>query len=226
MGHDKTRFLMAILIAVSLFLALLVVSLYTSFKKTESQFNERKAVLIKENLDLKDSNKSLEETLNQRKEAFALLEQERKALEERLKSFEEEKTSLKKDYEEELLSLKRQNAFLTSKIETLEQKTLQEHIQEAMQKEENENLKRFLTKVIYNMEIIKKGGNIELEPIVVTEGKEKTKEAAIKETPIETLPVPEEKKTGKVMSVDEKYSLIVFDMGRKDGIAKASSVLS
>ena len=221
--NDKTRFLMAILIAVSLFLAVLVVSIYGNLKKTELRFNERKATLIKENLDLKDANKTLENTLNQKKEAFTLLEQERKTIEEKLAGFEQEKEAIKKDYENELLSLKKENASLTSKLEELEKKTLAEHIQEAIKKEGNETLKKFLAKVVYNIEIIKKGGNIELEPIVVTESGEQKEEAVTEEsqTGSRKKPSPQyQGRKGKVISVDQKYSLVVFDIGRKDGVEK------
>jgi len=221
--NDKIRFLMAILIAVSLFLAVLVVSIYGNLKKTELQFNERKATLIKENLDLKDTNKTLEDTLNQKKDAFTLLEQERKTIEEKLTSFENEKEAIKKDYEDELISLKKDNAFLTTKVKELENKTLAEHIQEAIQKEENDALKKFLAKVVYNIEVIKKGGNIELEPIVVTEGGGQKEEATGEEPQAEgrkKAPSQYQGKKGKVISVDQKYSLVVFDIGRKDGVEK------
>jgi hypothetical protein len=213
--HEKTRFLMALLIAVSIFLIVLVVAIYGSLKKTEAQFNERKAVLIKENLDLKDGAKAVEEALNQKKESLAILEKERKNTDDQIASFNEEKEALKKEYEEELLALKTENASLKTKIASSREKTLAEHIDEAIEKEDNDNLKKFLAKMKYNIEVIKKGGNIELEPIVVTDAGEGARvEPAQEKIPASQVSARE----GKVMSVDGKYSLVVFDLGRKDGV--------
>jgi len=220
--NDKTRFLMAILIAVSLFLAVLVVSIYGNLKKTELAFNERKATLIKENLDLKDSNKTLEDAMNQKKEAFTLLEEQRKVVEEKLANFEKEKEAVKKEFEEELISLKKENSLLATRVKELEDKTLEEKIQEAIQKEDNDSLKKFLAKVVYNIEVIKKGGNIELEPIVVTETEQESagsSETVLKQ-PLKQSSALSQPKKGKIISVDQKYSLVVFDIGRKDGVEK------
>ena len=217
--REKTRFLMALLIAVSLFLIALVASLYGSLKKTEAQFNERKAVLIKENLDLKDSAKAVEELLNQKKESLVILEKERKNIDDKIAGFNEEKDALKKEYEEELLALKTENASLKAKMTSLRKKTLAESIDEAIEEEDNENLKKFLAKVKYNIEVIKKGGNIELEPIIVTDiGEGAGTGPALETAPSKKISTQTAAREGKVMSVDSKYSLVVFDLGRKDGV--------
>ncbi len=220
---DKIRFFMAILIAVTVFLMILVLSLFNQQKSLELQFNERKAKLIKENLDLKDKQQSLRNVVEQKKEAMALLEEKRKAIEEQIKDFENEKEAVKEEYTGRIMELEEENASLARRIDDLESKTLSEKLEESLQREENEALRQFLAKVIYNIQVIREGGNIELEPIVVT----KTQDGAQAQTAVASaqrnLRDIEEKPsglTGNIISVDRKYSLVVFDLGRKDGISR------
>jgi ABC-type multidrug transport system fused ATPase/permease subunit len=218
--HEKIRFLMAILVSVAIFLIIFVISLYMNFKNTELQFNERKAVLIKENLDLEDEVGFLNEALAQKNEALAVIENKTKSAEEELERFERERETLKSEYRSQLLEIKQENTLLFERIEGLEKKTLAEHIEEAIQKEEDGNIKKFLAKMIYNIEIIKNGGNIELDPIVVTKKSDISRPAAVAAAADVSgaLPLVTPKKGGSVISVDNKYSLVVFDMGRKDGV--------
>ena len=105
--RDKNTLLLAVSISISIFLIALAASLYSHLKKTELGFNEKKAILIKENLDLKDNIASLKGTLAQKKETLALLENEQESIEQRLGLFKEERESLRGEYEEELLALKK-----------------------------------------------------------------------------------------------------------------------
>jgi hypothetical protein len=199
------------------------VAVYNQQKAAELKFNERKAELIKENLDLKDRTEGLSEIVEQKKEAVALLENSRKAMEERIADFQEEMTALEKKYEDQLLELKEENTSLFQRIEDLENRPLSSHIQAAIAQEKSEKLKSFLAQVISNINIIEKGGDIELEPIIVTK-KDGTLQ---KNTPsksfygdVQKEPVISSEQIGKVISVDEKYSLVVFDLGRKDGVER------
>ena len=72
----------------------LVIAVYKQQKEAELKFNERKAELIKENLDLKDSNKGLSEIINQKKEVMAILEEKQELVEKRIESLAKEKEVL------------------------------------------------------------------------------------------------------------------------------------
>ncbi|MFH1753642.1 MAG: hypothetical protein ABH875_05615 [Candidatus Omnitrophota bacterium] len=223
--RDKSRFLIAILVSVSVFLIFLVIAIFNQQKNMELEFNERKAKLIKENLDLKDDKENLGTKITQKEEAIALLQEKRNAVESELKTFEDRVKGMRDEYEHQVLELKEENVSLTQRIEYLESMPLSSRIKEAIANEENQKLRTFLAKVISNIDIIEKGGDIELEPIVVTDKKEEEEEleqsagqrGVRQESVVEIL-----EKTGNIISVDEKYSLIVFDLGRKDGAERGA----
>lgn len=219
---DKTRFLIAILISVAIFLMILVASLYNQQKTAELQFNERKAKLIKENLDLKDKSESYKETLQRNNEAMALLKEKSRAVEDQIMAFEQEKEALKDEYDSRILELKEENNSLSQRIDDLENMPLTKKIERSLEEEENEALRQFLAKVIYNIKVIREGGNIELEPIVVTESGSAEQQSKIaraaEEGGVGLVSEMSGEATGRIISTDPKYSLVVFDLGRKDNV--------
>ena len=213
MQNRKTLSL-AILVSVSFFCLILVLSMFRHLKRMESDFRDKKAALVKENMDLKDEFGFLQEELVQKAEALTFLA--------------EENEKLKEEYTTRIESMKSENAALGQKIKDLEEKPLAEQLRDALYSEKNEKLKKFLEKVLYNIMLIQSGKSIALEPIVVAEREEgvpaETAGAKLEREPAEApkrMLLPAGKK-GKVLSVDKKHNLIVVDLGKRDDVVEGA----
>jgi len=128
--HDRNSLFGAILISVSVFCIVAVFSMFGYLKNKESGFNKEKALLIKEGLDLRDSMESLQEEIIQKIETLALLE--------------EENERLNKEYVEKFEILKEENTVLAERINEIEGKPMVDRLRDALRKEKNENVKKFL----------------------------------------------------------------------------------
>lgn len=160
----------------------------------ELEFNEKKATLIKDNLDLKDRIQSLEEIASKKTNALVVVEKEKTELEAKLKTLREENEKLSNNYKELKLSytaltskkedfvrqfeeLNEKNQYLSERISELENSPLVQRIKEALPQEQNEKIKTVLENALRNIELIQQGRPIDLGPIVVS-GKETAQKAA------------------------------------------------
>jgi len=216
--QNKKYMLWAVLVSVSVFCVVLVFAMFYHLKRVETDFGNKKAILIKDNMDLKDKIYSLNAEILKKAKQLTLAE--------------EEKAKIKAAYDNDVSSLRDENNTLKQEVAELEGKPIVEQIREAAHKEQNENLKKFLEKTLYSIILIKSGKNIELEPIVVenaggNENEEQSAEGVFEEgvQAAETAPLISKGKEGKVLSVDKKYSLIVIDIGRSDGVKENQSCL-
>lgn len=227
--REKNILAWTLSLSIVIFCLALIFSLLHQLKVKEFEFNERKAVLIKENLSLKESFASLEKTISQNEGAMAALEKEKESIEKNLTSFKEENEKLKIEFAEHVEILEMENTSLNQRIKELEEKPLEMHLREALYKEENKDARGFLERMLYNLELIKSGKSIELEPIVV-EGKPETAPPVPEEKPQELPDMISEKiipsgKEAEVLSVDKKYNLLVVNLGRKDNIQKGEQCI-
>jgi ribosomal protein S17E len=183
-------------------------------KKIESDFNNKKAALIKQSMDLRDRFTSLQEQMAQKAEALELLEVENKRLIE--------------EYKDKFTEIQEQNEVLTKELRQFKERPLVEQLRGALQREDDQNMKDFLSKMIYNIVLIKSGKSIELEPIVVAqegEGAAAIETAQGADAGLPALPAVAQSQAlelaemrGRILSVDNKYNLVVFDLGRQDNV--------
>lgn len=213
-GQGKRTLLVFVLLSSSIFCVVLVVSMYSHFKKVERDFNVKRATLIKENLELEDSLKVVKEDLAKKEESILLLREEVKKIESAYKS--------------ELVTLRRDNTFLATKIKEFRGKSLIDQLREAIEKETESQVRKYFEKMLYNAVLLKSGKSINLDPIVVAKKEERPKrqnftsspEETKKEiSPPQTKPIPILTGTrGKVLSVDNRYNLVVVNLGRRNKI--------
>jgi len=189
--EKKSNLLSAVLILICVFGLFLALSSSMRLKKAELEFNEKKALLVKENLDLKDRLGSLEERIAK----YVQMEKEKIALEEQLNLLKKENEDIRNVYNELKLN---DNALISEKDNLIKQL-------DALKKKNLDLAKKLTDLESGSTGLAKKGGAVELTPIVV-----KPKEQA-------------GGKLGKVLSVDAKNNLLVINLGNKDGIEKGES---
>lgn len=224
MYYNRERIIALVMAIVCVFFLIISVSSFRTMKKSELQFNEKKAVLVKENLDLKDRINALQEIVVQKTEAAGSLEKEKTEISEKLKILKEENDHLLKSYTEKSADLRKKNTVLKKRIASLEASPVVQRLKEAIENETNVSVKKVLEDAVQKVELIKAGKNVTLEPIVVTEtqafpaapsDETVAAPAGVSETVASALPRGRE---GMILSVDKKNALIVINLGSKDGI--------
>lgn len=216
--HNKNILIGIVLLTVSIVSIVAAVSFFQALKKTELDFNQKKATLVKDNLDLKDRLDSIQDLIAQKTEAVAAAEKERKALEQELGILKKENETIIASSGEEIESLKQKSLILKKKIYTLENSSIVQRLKEAIDKEKNENIKKVLDDSLKKIELIREGKSVNLEPIVV---KEDDAPQAVTITPS----VREKAgKKGAVLSLDRKSSLVVINLGRKEDVKEGDKL--
>lgn len=167
-----------LLSAVCILCIVISLTFYIALRNVKIEFNEKKAQLVKENLDLTDRLESIQASATKNTQ----LEKEKSDLEAELKLVKAEIEKLRSD-NDSLVSMKR-NLF--SQLSLLKKKYL------------------VLVEKVTQLE----GRPIALTPIVVKGGEQAGKLTA--------------EKTGKVLLVDAKNSLIIVDLGAKNEVEKGN----
>lgn len=209
--QNKRALLWAILVSISVFSIILALSMFRHLKNMETEHNRKGVALIKSNMDLKDQVGILRDELTKRAETLTRLEEENKKMQE--------------EYAGKLEALEKENSTLAAKLGNLGKRPLVQVLRDAAYREESQDVRRFLEKVLYNIVLVKSGRSVVLEPIVVAKKRESRQLGATEKMPVgiteegiqEAIPIVAGKR-GKVLSVDKKYNLIVIDLGRKDEI--------
>ena len=231
---DKKTLYVVGLPAITVFCIILVFSMFGSLKGAESDFNDQKAAFIKKNMDLEDRIVSIDKETAQTKEALALLEEKREAM--------------AKQHAGEIAALKEENIALIEKAQESKEKPLVDTIQENIEKEEDENVKKLLEKTIRNLELVKSGEDIEdveLQPANLAKD-EKTQEeievspnelrqarmqktvTGLNKTKTAKIPTSDSiatEKRGKILSVDRRYNLIVISLGRREDVKEGEDCI-
>lgn len=215
--QDKQRLIGVALIAACVFCIVLAFSSFRNLKKMELEFNEKKATLVKENLELKDRIDSIQQIVSQKTESTGILEKEKKDLEDQLKTLKEENDKVMASTKEEVDTLRKKNAVLKKRIATLENSPIVQRLKEAMQVEDNENVRNVLQDAMNKIDMIKAGKTVSLEPIVVTKQSQETSPFA-QASQAATPSLQAATKTGVVLSVDKKNNLIAINLGSKDDV--------
>ncbi|MCX5680069.1 MAG: hypothetical protein NTZ95_05385, partial [Candidatus Omnitrophica bacterium] len=174
MSQDKMQsrpvFINTFTIAACVLLAVLSGFYFVNLKKIEREFNSKKVLLVKENVDFKYRIEAIQDTLNKKTESFDIVEKEKTLLEEKIESLKRENEEVIKSYKKDIAVIKKKNSILRKKIFTLENSPVIKRIKEASVTEENENIKQVLEEAAAKIEMIKEGKHINLAPIVVTKG--------------------------------------------------------
>ncbi|OGW74938.1 MAG: hypothetical protein A2Z72_07385 [Omnitrophica bacterium RBG_13_46_9] len=218
--QNREALFRTLLAAVTVFCIILIFAMFRHLKKAEFDFNDKKAEMIKENLDLKDNLSSLKERTERETKASKFLEEENK--------------KLKQEYSYRVDVLTGENVSLVKKVKELEEKPLVERLKDALEVEQDEKVKEYLEKVLYNLVLIRSGKTVEAdEPPIVTAaaGKSATGGSVASQlapqieesetVQAELQPLPTAGINGKIVSVDRKDNLIVVDLGRRDNINEA-----
>jgi len=219
--QNKNTLILTILVTICLVLVIVSISLFQGIKKIELSFNEKKATLVKENLELKDKIDSIQEIMNQKIASVNTIEKEKKELEDQLNQVKKEQEKFAALYTQELNVLKRKNESLKKSVSALGKSPLIKRIKDAMEKEDNENIRKLLQNTLDKIELIKSGKSVNLEPIVVTKKEEKIGTVPASGGPLLGGQSPffqPEGKEGAIISLDQKNNLMVINLGTKDSL--------
>jgi predicted RNase H-like nuclease (RuvC/YqgF family) len=209
---------------------------YMSFSKLkymELDFNEKKALMVKESLDLRDKIENLQNTIQEKSEGLEVLEKEKEAIEQALNNLSQENRQLEKMQEEadirysqltdekdileqKTSELERQYGLLSRKLDELEKNPVVQKIRDAIYKEQNTEIKKVLQSALRNIELIQQGKVVELSPIIV---------ASDTDPGTASLSEHETGKRGRVVSSDSSNNLVVVDLGRQDNISTGNECI-
>jgi len=184
-------------------------------KDAEGEYTEKEAVLIKESMDLRDRMDDIRSEIAKKTKELKAAAKDKETLEEKMKSIEEKNSETKAFYAEQLQKLKEEKEGLSKELSSVKGMPLVELIRKARDSEENEDLKRVLERTLNNIEMVKSGNVVDLEPIVVA------KEGALQDdTGIATFAATPviEKEIGEILSIDKKNNLVVVNLGTRDKV--------
>lgn len=210
--QNKNILSSAILTIITIFFVTLSIFLFQNLRKLELGFNEKKALLVKENLDLKDRVESLQEMVNQKTESINSFEKEKLFFDEKLNQIKKDSKELIKSYSDKLKALVRQKSVLKGQINSIKKAPPARLIQEALGKEENISIKKLLENTLNKIELIKSGKTVELEPIIVRKEKSQLQPPPPQEV------AEKEERQGAILSLDRENNFMVINLGRRDGI--------
>ncbi|MFA5256211.1 MAG: hypothetical protein WC419_05925 [Candidatus Omnitrophota bacterium] len=207
--HNKNILIGLVLLTVSVVSIVVAVSFFQALKKAELEFNQKKAVLVKDNLDLKDRLNSIQDLVTQKTEAVVEMEDQKRTLEQELSILKQEHEALIASSSKEIDLLKKRSLTLRKRISALENSSIVQALKDALDKENNENIRMVLDDSLRKIELIKEGKAVNLEPIVVKD--DNAPQSALSDQ-------ENAQKKGEVLSLDKKSSLVVINLGRKEGV--------
>ena len=181
---------------------------FLNLKKVEREFNSKKVLLVKENIDFKYRIEAIQEALNKKTESFDIVEKEKMLIEGKIELLKQENETLIKAYKENIVAIKKKNSILRKKISILENSSVIQRIKEAATIEGNESIKQVLEEAATKIEMIKDGKHVNLAPIVVTNGLSSGGVFVAEGT------------EGAILSVERDHGIIVINLGKKDGISE------
>ncbi len=213
--ENKNTALTITLILVCALSVLSALLLFRYVKKVESDYTEKEASLIKENMDLIDQMDNMKITIGEKTKEIKHIERAKEKLTEKIKSIEEENKKLEELYIGRIEVLDNEKEELAKEVKALKEASLVEIIRKGAEAEEDENIRKLLERTLQNIELIKSGNVVDLKPIVVSQGKE-AKEVTLSEI---TASLPQDA-VGEVLSVDRQSNLIVINLGAKDKVGE------
>lgn len=215
LNMDKKTMWQIALTVTFIFFMVFAFSSYKNLKKMRFEFNEKKSVLTRENLELKDRLDSIQEMVSQKMISLGILEQEKRKVEEQVAALKQENDKLMQASNEELKGIRQKNAALKKKIGELENSSVVRSIKDALEHESNENIRVVVEDTLNKIELIKTGNPVALEPIVVTNEAGGIAGGAGDYANVSTVGG---NGNGTILSVDRKNSLIVINLGAKERV--------
>jgi FtsZ-binding cell division protein ZapB len=192
---------------------------FTRMRAMELDFNEKKAVMVRETLDLKDSIDDLQEAVRKSSAELHTAKVDNEELNRKYSDIEvkyDELMSEKDAIEEEAAGLREKYDSLSGKVDLLEKSPLVDRIRNSAEKEQNPEIRKVLQAALRNIEIIQKGGAVELPPIVIGPGNAGDESVFVGSDPAQY---------GKVLSLDARNNLVVVDLGRRENITEGSECM-
>lgn len=218
MENRNTLFIIVLVLigALSVFSALL---LYRYVKKVESEYTEKEAGMIKETMDLKDRIDDMKISIGEKTKEVNAVKSEKEKLAEKIRAIEEENKKLEEKHRSHIKILETEKEELAKQIKTFKETPLAEFIRKAKDVEENESIRKVLERTLHNIELVRSGNVVDLEPIVVSQGEEPEKAAqeAVKAPAIDAV-FSSQGGAGEILSIDKNNNLIVINLGTKDRI--------
>lgn len=212
--ENKNAFFITITVAICVFSMVFAVFLFRHVKKMEFTFNEKEADLIRESMDLQDWIKKMKETVLEKTKELNIVKAEKESMIGKLQSLEEKNEELRTTYTKKIQTLEKNTEVLKNELKSLAKSPITESIKKAISAEEDPNIKKVLERTLRNIELVKSGSVVDLEPIVVADA---GGGLAVMEEVSSAVSAPVKTgKSGEILSVDRDNNLIVISLGTKD----------
>ena len=212
-AQNKNIWVIITLGAAAILLLIALLSSQGHLKEITSDFNDKKTVLVKENMDLKNELESLGETVKQNAAEITVLQGQRKAIEEKLKVIGRENGKLTQSYNDlknryrsltiKKRDFKRMYLRLRQKVEAIKSDALIRQVEMSISKEQDGETQKLLQMVLYYIRVIRGDKPSEAVPVPAV-GKETESPAS----------------QSRVLAVDKKNNLVVISLGRKDKVVE------
>ncbi|MFA6635881.1 MAG: hypothetical protein WCV56_02045 [Candidatus Omnitrophota bacterium] len=203
------------LVTVSLVCIVAVAVTLRNMRRLELEFNRKRAVLVRENLDLKDRIDSTEKDLALRTEDLNALERELDLTNDRMEEIERTSSETISSFSQEVEELRERKTALEEELSSLRDMTVIQHLEHSAEKEENPGVKALLQRTIEIIGMIMDGESVSLAPVMVTA-------PSPGQDGQDLITFPGEAR-GLVLSTDHRNNLIVTNLGRKDGVEENST---
>ncbi|MCQ9206655.1 MAG: hypothetical protein NG740_02080 [Omnitrophica bacterium] len=214
--ENKNIFFMTITLAICIFSILFAVFLFRHVKKVEFVFNEKEADLIRESMDLQDRIKSIKDTVKKKTKELDIVKAEKESMFGKLQSLEAKNEELRITYAEKIKTLEEKTETLNNELKNLAAIPIAESIKKAINTEEDPSIKKVLERTLHNIELVKSGSVVDLEPIVIADAGGRP--TVMEEVSSAANASVKTERPGEILSIDRDNNLIVISLGTKDRV--------
>ncbi|GEM_PF-1444931 len=213
------------LILISLVLSVALLLSFQSSKKLEYEFNEKKALLMKENIDMKEKLNVIERQIADKAESINALEREKDKYEEDLNGLRKDFQLKMKSLVSQLDNLGRHKRALKKKIAVLGKTSLSDQLASAASRADNADIKKVLERSLRLIDQIREGKSVDLDSMMAAN------ETALQEVPgyepntmkrdytVADAQKNTERK-GRILKFDPANNYIIINLGSENGVEK------
>lgn len=214
--QTKNNLIVIILSVVTVGSLVFALASFQRVKRGESELSEKKAVLVKENLDLKDRVTAIQDMLDKKTATLDGFESEKQKLQYQVEYLKKENNKIMDSFAQRMNAANKKKEVLKKRIATLEKGSIITSLKNALAREQNVSIKKIIENALNNIELASAGKPVTLQSITIT--KSSQSQAVATSDTQQDVPTDDSEIKGAILSLDKKNNLMVIDLGRKDNV--------